>query len=130
MSRSSRPESLTPAKWVSRSVSHQVSVQNAPDGEHRSELLQALNDPAAPVFEVAAGVVIKAAEIRAPDTARYDVVPGGGVERDEGGAGLGHAGLLPWNLICPKATAAPPSVQAKWVSQRSFKRSGCPTGYP
>ena len=51
---------------------------------------------------------------------RNDVVPGGGVEGDEGGAGLGHAGLLPWNLICPKATAPPPGVQAKRVS-----RSGC-----
>jgi hypothetical protein len=29
-------------------------------------------------------------------------------------------GLLPWNLICPKATAAPPSVQAMWVSRRSL----------
>ena len=38
-----------------------------------------------------AGVVIEAAEIRAPDTARDDVVPGRGVEGDEGGAGLGHA---------------------------------------
>ena len=44
-------------------------------------------------------------------------------ERDEGGVGLGHAGLLPWNLICPKATVAAPGVQAKWVS-----RSGCRAG--
>jgi len=44
------------------------------------------------VFEVAAGMVIHAAEIRAPDTARDHVVPGRGVEGDEGGAELGHAG--------------------------------------
>jgi hypothetical protein len=178
------------------------------DREHRSELLQTLDDPAAPVLEVAAGVVIHAAEIRAPDTARDDVVPGGIVEGDsgagscrtsfhgvvllwrlapgwlrfksgcpvvsvqlghatpsvvcqrltvgrsskvgvpglttmaieaaeictpdtarddvvpggivegdEGGAGLGHAGLLPWNRVCPKASAAPSGVQAKWVSR-------------
>ena len=62
------------------------------DREHGRELLQALNDPAAPVLEVAAGVLIHAAEIRAPDAARDDVVPGGGVEGDEGGAGLRHAG--------------------------------------
>ena len=54
------------------------------------------------------------------------MVPGGGVERDEGGAGLGHAGLLPWNLICLKATVAAPSVQAKWVSKRSFVFYICP----
>ena len=36
------------------------------DGEHRSELLQTLDDPAAPVLEVAAGVVIHAAKIGAP----------------------------------------------------------------
>jgi len=64
-----------------------------------------------------------AIEIRAPDTARDDVVPRGGVEGDEGGAGLGHAGLLPWNLICPKATVAPQRVQAKWMSQRSLGKA-------
>ena len=32
----------------------------------------------------------------------------------------GHAGLLPWNLICPKATAAPLGVQAMWVSRRVY----------
>ena len=37
------------------------------DGEHRSELLQTLDDPAAPVLEVAAGVVIHTAEICAPE---------------------------------------------------------------
>ena len=47
-----------------------------------------------------------AIEIRAPDTARDDVVPRGGVEGDEGGARLGHAGT---------GTAAP-GVQARWVS--------------
>jgi hypothetical protein len=40
------------------------------------------------------------------------------VQGDEGVVGLGHAGLLPWNLICPKATAAPPRVRAQWVSHR------------
>ena len=69
------------------------------------------------MLEVAAGVVIEAAKIRAPDTTRDDVVPGGGVEGDEGGTGLGHAGLLPWNLGCQKATAAGGRVQAKWVSR-------------
>jgi hypothetical protein len=34
------------------------------DGEHCRELLQALNDPAAPVLEIPAGVVSLAAEIR------------------------------------------------------------------
>ena len=76
------------------------------DREHPGQLLHARHDPAAPVLEVAAGVVIEAAETRAPDTALDDVVPGGGIEGDEGGAGLGHAGLLPWHRICPKATAA------------------------
>jgi hypothetical protein len=40
------------------------------DGEHRRQLPQALDDPAAPVLEVAAGVAIHAAEIRAPDAQR------------------------------------------------------------
>ena len=44
-------------------------------------------------------VDILAAEIHVPDTARNDVVPRRGVEGDEGGARLDHAGLLPWNLI-------------------------------
>jgi hypothetical protein len=91
------------AMWVSRS-SQSAGVSAAVQAKWVSPELRA---------------VIKAAEIRAPDTARDHVVPGGGVERDEGGAGLGHAGLLPWNLICPKTTAAAPSVQAMWVSQRS-----------
>ena len=54
---------------------------------------------------------------------------GSGVKGDEGGAGLGHAGLLPWNLVCRKVTAATAGIQAKWVSRcfsRGFKRSGCP----
>jgi len=78
-------------------VSHDVEViahyrvGGDVDGEHRSELLQTLKDPAAPVLEVPAGAVIEAAEIRAPDTARDHVVPGGGVEGDEGGARLRHA---------------------------------------
>ena len=31
-------------------------------------------------------------------------------------------GLLPWNLDCQKAAAAPPSVQAKWVSRILFRK--------
>jgi len=48
----------------------------------------------------------------------------GGVQGDEGGAGLGHAGLLPWNLACGKATAAVAGVQGKWVSWSVCRRSG------
>jgi hypothetical protein len=63
-----------------------------------------------------------AAEIRAGDGGRG---PGarGGVQGDEGGAGLGHAGLLPWNLACGKATAAVAGVQAECVSQ-SYEDGG------
>ena len=73
---------------------------------------------------------IESAEICASDTTRNDVVPGSGVEGDEGGAGLGHAGLLPWNLCCEKANAAPPSVQAMWVSRRSSSMGVNPSEYP
>ena len=72
---------------------------------------------------VPAGLAIEAAEIRAPDTARDNVVPGRVVKGDEGRAWLGHAGLLPWNLGCGKATGAAAGVQAEWAS-RSFPRSG------
>ena len=37
--------------------------------------------------------VVFAAQLRAPDTARDDAVLRDGVERDEGGAGVGHGGL-------------------------------------
>jgi len=60
------------------------------DGEHAGELLHALYDPTAPVLEIAAGLAIEAAEIRASDTARYDVAPGGGVEGDEIGVERGR----------------------------------------
>jgi len=89
------------------------------DGEYRRELLQSLHDRTTPVLEIAAGVAIEATEIGAANTARDDVVPGSGVEGDEGGAGLCHAGLLPWNRDCRKATAVAAGVQGKWVSRRA-----------
>ena len=89
------------AKWVSRSV---CRVSCNIDGEHGRKLPQSL-DPTSPVFEIAAGVVIHAAEICPPDTARDDVIPERGAEGDEGAAWLRHAGT--------------PSVehQAKWVPE-------------
>ena len=55
----------------------------------------------------------------APQTAGEGLVPGVASRETKGGAGLGHAGLLPWNLACGKATAPAAGVLGKWVS-RSF----------